>query len=176
MRKIDWEDISKFTPDEFSEDPDKYADPELIYRLNFYRIKSKCIIKPSPITGALARFDGGDSQHTVKDNQLSKASDIFQEGVPFQNYSLLLSMRLFNGIGVYLDTDGPDGFPWIMFHVDIRNIGYDYGNPLIWIVTRTHKKNNYFYPQYEPQHWKLFQDEKLFIHKKFGIRSSSKVG
>lgn len=183
MRKIDWKDISKFTPDEFSEDPDKYAEPELIYRLNFYRVKSKSKIKPSSIKGALARFDGGTSQHTIKDNKLSKAVDIFQEGIPFKNYSLLLSMGLFNGIGIYLDTAGPDGLPWIMFHVDIRNRGYGYGNPLIWIVEKvvdpsdpTKRINKYRYPQYESKYWKLFQDERLFIPKKYKIRRPSTVG
>jgi len=172
MRKINWKDITRFAPSEFPEDPDKYAEPELIYRANFYRIKSNRIIKPSPVSGALARFDGGDSEHVVKDNKKSSALDIFQEGIPIENFTLLFSLRLFNGVGIYLDTAGPDGRPWIMFHIDLRHVGYDYGIPLIWIAVKRHGETKYRYPQYESKYWKLLQDEKLYCYKKFGIGSS----
>jgi len=177
--KINWDDITKFKPGDFSEDPDKYAEPELIYRLNAFRLKLGCIMHPSPVTGALARFSGGKSQHVVQNGEKSKATDQFPEGIPFATYSLALVLKLFKGIGVYLDTTGPDGNPWIMFHFDIRPIGFNYDTPLIWIAEKVKIGNEvvtkYRYPQYESKHWKLFQDEKLYRFKQFGIDSASKI-
>lgn len=172
MRKINWSDISKFTPGNFPEDPDKFAEPELIYRLNAFRIKLASYIFPSPVKGALARFDGGTSRHTVKEGRKSIAVDVFCTGVPFQIYSLALSLHLFNGIGIYLNTTGPDGRDWVMFHFDIRKKGFDYGIPLIWIVEKIIIKgkpvDKYRYPQYEPKYWKLLQNEKIYQLKQFG--------
>jgi len=179
MKKINWSDITKFKKEDFSEDPDKYAEPELIYRLNYFRIKYGLPIYPSPVSGALARFDDGTSQHSVKKWRLSNAVDVFPEGYPIQVYNYALSLRLFNGIGIYLDTTGLDGFSWIMFHFDIRDTGYANGIPLIWIAEKIMENGElitkYRYPQIEPKYWSLLKDDRLYKYKKFGIRSTSKV-
>ena len=172
MKEINWDDITKFKKDDFPEDADKFAEPELIYRLNFFRIKLKKHIFPSTVVGALARFDNGNSRHTVKLNRKSKAVDVFPEGIAIETYLFAMSLGLFNGIGMYLDTIGLDGKPWVMFHLDIRNVGYDYGNPLIWIGEKVKIGKKYVtklrYPQYDPKYWKLFQNDKFYSDKKFG--------
>jgi len=134
---------------------------------------------PSPISGTLARSTGSQtSQHHVgpkeKPFRKSTASDIFCEGVPFSNYSSILASRLFKGIGIYLDTKGPDGKPWVMFHVDIRPSGFNSNSPLIWIVEKVYDPlkdetvDKYRFPQADPKYWKLFNDERLYRDKKFG--------
>jgi len=176
---INWDDVYNLSPHEFSEDPDKYADPQLIYNLGVIRKFTQRKIRPSPVEGALARFNGSEkSQHYVgpKDSPIRKstASDIFCEGIPIATYTSILASGLFNGIGIYLDTIGPDGTPWVMFHVDIRKEGFNRNSPLIWIAkkvqnVRTHKRvTKYRYPQADNKYWSLLNDRKMFRDKKFG--------
>ena len=172
---INWEEIYKLESNEFSEDPDKYADHELIYALSDIRQFTQRKLRPSKASGALARFEGSiTSQHYVGSmgypERKSTASDIFCEGIPFSTYSSIIASRLFKGVGVYLDTYGPDGLPWVMFHVDIRPRGFNQNSPLIWIVEKSEGKNVYKYPQAEPQYWSLLNDKALFRGKKFGVR------
>ena len=175
---INWESVHKLSPGEFSEDPDKYAEPELIYGLSHLRKLTRKAMYPSPVSGALARFSGSStSQHFVgpknKPVRKSKASDIFCADVPMVTYSSILMAGMFTGIGIYLETNGPDGLPWIMFHVDIRT--HISTLPLIWIVERVYdpikKKriDKYRYPQTSPDYWKLLNDKRFYSHKKFGI-------
>lgn len=176
---IDWSKVYKLKPQEFSEDPDEYADPILIHNLGVIRRYTNEKMLPSPVFGALARFKGSDtSQHFVgpKDNLIRKstASDVFCEGSPFANYSVILASGLFNGIGVYLDTKGPDGKPWVMFHLDIRKHGFNDLTPLIWIVEKVFdpiknkKVDKYRYPQVLTKYWELFNDKRFHFVKKFG--------
>jgi hypothetical protein len=179
MKKINWKDIVYFDADDFSEDPNSYCETEMIYRLDYFRMKYEQKIWPSPVSGATARFDGSKtSQHYVDitKNIYSKALDVFPEGYPIDVYNHALSLRLFNGIGIYLDTKGPDGLPWVMFHFDMRNVGYKYGVPIIWIVEKvfdsiTQKTiNKYRYPQ-QPQnshYWSLLKDDRLYKFKEKG--------
>lgn len=175
---IHWDKVYRLKAGEFSEDPNKYAEPQLIYSLGTIRKFTQKIMRPSPVRGALARFTNGKSQHCVgPENAIirkSTASDIFCEGIPFYIYSSILSSNLFKGIGIYLDTKGPDGLPWVMFHVDIREKGFSEISPLIWIVERVHDFvrdkmiDKYRYPQVEPQYWDLFNDKRIYRNKKYG--------
>jgi len=180
---INWDKVYKLSANEFSEDPDKFADPQLIYSLGNLRKQLKNKMRPSPVKGTLARHTGSeDSQHFVGPEinpiRKSKASDVFCEGYPFQTLSIVLSTGHFNGVGVYLDTKGPDGLPWVMFHLDIRPNGFATNLPLIWIVEKVYdaekdkKVYKYRYPQFDPQYWKLFNDKKLFKSKQFGVRTT----
>lgn len=120
--KIDWEMVNYFNPeiDEFSEDPDKYADPKLIYAIDAFRAISSSPIHPSPATGALARFEetAKYSRHYAIGRK-SDAIDIFCEE-PIQNaYLKAITCGLFGGVGVYFDTRYK-GKPWPMLHLDLR--------------------------------------------------------
>lgn len=122
---IDNYQIKNFTKDEFSENPIKYALPKLIINLDKLRDIIGNSIYPSPVTGALARFDGSKtSQHYAK-NRLSTAIDVFIEGDLFEIYSKILTSSLFCGIGFYPNTHyGGERFP--MWHLDLRK------KPLMW--------------------------------------------
>jgi len=172
---INWSNVSNFKKTEFSADPDKYVEPVLIYCLDYLRTMLNKKIIPSPVNGSLARFGGSKtSQHYVgKLNEeiirLSTACDVFIEGTTFSNFCTIMSSRLFNGIGIYLDSTGPDGKPWCMIHLDIRRVGFSALVPLIWIAEKdSQNKWSYKYPQYNIGQWDLFQDRKFFLTKKFG--------
>jgi len=181
---IHWEKIYKLSQGEFSEDPDKYANPKVISGLSYIRKFTQRAMYPSPVSGALARFSGSKtSQHYVgnKNNpeRKSTACDVFCEGIPFSIYSSIVASRRFRGVGLYLDTNGPDGLPWIMFHLDIRRKGFNANSPLIWIVERVwhptqagKKVDKYRYPQAEPKYWSLLNDDRVYYDKQFGIKSS----
>lgn len=176
--KINWNNVYKLSPGEFPEDPDKYAEPVLIYSLGDLRQFLQKRMFPSPVSGALARFGGSEtSQHYVgpKNDIQRKATgcDVFCEGVPFETYTILLASKLFNGIGIYLDTNGPDGMPWVMFHLDMRFKGFTEILPLIWIVkkewdtTKHELVDKYRYYQSIPNYWSLLNNEKFFRDKQF---------
>jgi len=179
-KEIDWGLVPSFSPKEFSEDPNEFSDPKIIYLLQEARNKYQKRIFPSPVKGALARFGGSvTSQHYVGPSpenitRYSTALDIFPEGTPFEFYTVLLSIPGIGGIGVYLDTKGSDGKPWVMFHMDLRDISIERKVPLIWICIKTwdvktkEEKNVYRYVQSEPAFWKLLSSPQMFISKKFG--------
>lgn len=166
MDKINWDKIQYFRPKEFSENP-LYAEPELIYKLDTVRIALNERVYPSPVKGALARFSGSPkSQHYAISRKRSKAIDIFCEGMPVINFLTILSLKLFNGIGIYLDTTGPNGLPWIMFHLDIRTEGFSNNIPWIWFARKkvqdSSVRTKYYYPQIAPEHWEFFRSISLY--------------
>lgn len=171
MDRIYWNDISFFTPEEFTHDPSIYADPQLIYTLDKLRLRLGEKIYPSPVDGAFVRFDGSEtSQHYVGPEEAiirkTTAIDFFPEGIPVHTYTCLVSQFFVRGIGIYLDTVGIDGNPWVMFHMDIREKGYK-GSPLIWFCEKKEGKNKYYYPQVNEADWKFLQDGRLYIRKEF---------
>lgn len=142
---MDWTKVKHFKPKEFSEDPDLYADPKLIYILDDFRQYLDERMYPSTHPGALARFDDKSkaSQHYAK-NRKSKAIDGFLEGQPLYNFYAALSFGRFKGIGIYIDTHFSDlDASWAMFHLDIRTTGFG-PYPLIWMRSGPYR---YLYPQ-----------------------------
>ena len=174
MNKIDWELITYFSPGEFSENP-IYAEPELIYQLDFVRNRIGKRMFPSPVKGALARFSGNAKSHHYAIGKKSTAIDVFCEGYPIVNFLSIIQMHVFNGIGIYVDTSGPDGESWVMFHLDIRKTPFSITQPLFWIATKTNNKNNYFFPQYNPEYWKLLRHDLLFENR-IKIKKTSTIG
>lgn len=170
MNEIDWTKVKKLSPSEFSENP-KHAEPELIYSLSDTRIAIDQKIYPSPVKGALARFTGRTTTQHYAVNRLSKACDVFCEGPPIQNFTTILSLNKFMGMGIYIDTTGPDGLPWIMFHLDIRTDGFAPNIPLIWIAekvwssTERKRVTKYRHPQYKPEYWKLLKNESWYYNR-----------
>ena len=145
MNKINWDDIEGkdyiryFEPSEFSEDPDVFAEPQLIININEYRNLLMSKVFPSPMGGALARFDDkakGSEHYAV--NRKSTAIDVFPEGSILNAWMVALTSRLWTGIGVHFDTTYKDKH-WCMLHLDNRE------KPLIWY--RINEKD-YYYPLY----------------------------
>lgn len=145
--KIDWTKIQNFTPDEFSEYPNIYATPKLIYSLQGFREILDRPIYPSPARGALARVYETESLHRVdlERHILSRAVDCFPEGDPREVFVLSLACQLWGAVGFYLDTKYK-GKPWVMFHLDIRPLGYGHSKRTVLIWVRDEGK--YYYPQY----------------------------
>ncbi len=179
MPKPNWNDIKYFKRVDFSEDPDKFSHPMTIQYADYSREALKERAFPSPVPGAVARMDGSDlSTHFIgtfaAPVRKSTALDLFFEGYPIMNFTELLKLRLWNGIGIYIHTKGNDGKKWVMFHLDIRekanpNIQY----PLIWICKKVKQpdntfKNVYVY-NYQEEFVELLRSPILFKDKKFGL-------
>lgn len=132
-----------FKPKEFSEDI-KYADSKLLKNLDRLREYLGTPVYPSPVPGALARFDLGAkrSQHyAVK--RLSTAIDFFVKGDPFEVYIKILKSGLFPRIGVYFDTFYKNR-KHVMFHCDLKD------QNLLWLRDKhgyTYSTQSDFYIQ-----------------------------
>lgn len=160
-----WKHLKYFNSSEF---PNKgeYTNVRLLSNLNQARELIKQRIYPSMVEGALARFGGSKtSQHYVGEDlnniiRKTTAIDVFAEGTPIENFQLIYGSGLFKGIGIYLDTNGPDGEPWVMFHLDIRDKGFG-EVPLIWFAVKEQGVTKYRYPQWDNKQWVLFQRSEL---------------
>lgn len=51
-------EITRFKPGEFPEDPEEHASPKFLLALNVFALLLGHAVYPSPVSGALARFDG----------------------------------------------------------------------------------------------------------------------
>jgi hypothetical protein len=130
-----------FSPDEFSEDPTIYGDFRLFNNALFpFREWWGRPIYPSPAEGALARFSGPRSSHHYvgprrRIERRSTAVDVFPEGDPFRAWLLAVSCGVFGAVGWYPHTNGPNGRPWPMLHLDVRKPGegHSHNHPLLWM-------------------------------------------
>lgn len=160
---IYWNDIRHFKPKEFSEDPDMYANPVIIKSLDVWRMLINERVYPSPVPGALARFDEKTktSQHSAIIDK-SKAIDVFPEGQTMPNLQITMSCKMFNGVGIYLDTRY-NNQPWVMMHLDIRK-KKDKDSPIIfWVAEKvlTHGRLITKY-RYGARAEALLQDKRLY--------------
>ena len=168
---IDWELIRHFKKEDFVDDP-HYADPELLYSIEQARILMAQRMYPSTVRGTLCRFGGSKgSQHYVGPHRgeivrKATASDMFIEGVPMQNLLIFLGSGLFKGIGLYLDTIGVNGRPWVMTHLDIRK---NRNQPLVWLAYKEKGKTQYVY-SHDPRFLTLIQDRRLFEPYRYRYR------
>ncbi len=141
MAEINWAQITHFSPGEFPADPDRYADPELIRRLDRFRELAGRRVFPSPIERGFVRLDrsDADSMHFCDADGAvrSRAIDVFAEGAPLKNWITAISCGLWGGVGVYFGTFyGARSHLWPMLHLDIRPAD---GPPVMWC--RTPDKN-----------------------------------
>jgi|GEM_PF-2560627 len=145
---ITWTKAPDFKPSEFAENPDKFADPQLIYGLQDYRNLLGRKVFPSPVPGALARSDK-DSQHfyNLESGIRSRAGDVFVEGCPAEAWQIAVTSQLWGGVGLYLDTKYK-GKKWPMLHLDLRSLGENHSKEMVLLWIRT-KKGKYRYPQHE---------------------------
>ena len=127
---IDWRQIKYFHPsiDFFPENPDIHADEKLIKNLDKFRSILGRSISPSPVPGALARFDGSSTSRHYAVGRKSDAIDIFCNADASMTFIKAISCGLWGGVGVYLDTQY-NGKQHVMFHLDCRPVK---DLPLIW--------------------------------------------
>ena len=169
---MDWSVVKYFNESEFHGDANN-LDVNVILGLDYLRGKLKEPIHVSNVKGAVARYWGSKtSQHYVGLNQeeivrKSTAVDVFIEGIPFLNVIGIIKAELFTGIGIYINTTGMDGEPWLMFHLDQRK-DRSVTDPLVWIANKvydsTKKKwvTKYHYPQRDASLWSLLQKPIFF--------------
>lgn len=158
-----WEKLKPYFSkegDSWSEDPDLYAQEDLLTALYEYRKLLGVPVHPSPVTGALARFTGDfkvsiGSYHYVggtRDGSLpivrkSSAIDVFTGTNIRRAFTTALTSKLWGGIGVYFDTNFK-GIPTAMLHLDLRKTS----STVIWFRQR-HK-------YYQP--YKSYDDMRRF--------------
>lgn len=93
----------------------------LIVTLQSLRDKTGIPIYPSPVPGAWARTDGSETSRHYAVGRLSDAGDIFPErGRYLELLFRVQQLPNIGGIGIYADTNGLDGHPWPMMHIDMR--------------------------------------------------------
>jgi hypothetical protein len=143
-KAINWNVVPNFSPNEFSEDQNIYANADLIYSLQATRNDLNVPIYPSPAPGALARTTprAATSMHYADPAKgiLSRAVDFFVEGNPVRAFFTLLGGAHFVRIGIYFDKHF-DGQQWVMFHADRSSQVNKQG--MIWYTTET---GEYRYP------------------------------
>jgi len=140
MGKIDWSIVQNFNPrtDAFSEDPDKHADPNLIYEIDNYRSMLGKPVYVSPVPGALARFEGSTQSQHYAVGRKSTAIDGIPTGDIKHAWLLAVSSGIFGGVGLYPHTRFKNK-PWPMLHLDIRRST----TTTIWV---REKDGGYTYP------------------------------
>jgi len=144
--------MKNFTEKEFPEDL-KYAHPKLLKNIDSLRDFMQVPIYPSPVPGALARFDiGADTSQHYAVKRLSTALDFFCNADPFEAWTKIIQSGLFPRVGIYFDTFYKNR-KWVMFHGDLKNKG------LLWF---RHKKK-YYYSTYPMFYHKLFKY--LFLYR-----------
>ena len=151
---INWSIVSYFSPtgDKWSEDPNKFASPRLIYSLDRFRTILNAPIYPSPAPGALARETGRpSSRHYVgsfkSPVRRSDAIDVFCSAPPLLVFSLALRYSVWGGIGVYFDTKY-DSKEHVMFHFDLRPVD---NLKVVW-----YRQDHKYYSLKTAEDWRVF--------------------
>jgi len=124
-------DLRYFTQNEFR---DSWAamSTRLLVLLDSLRYQWGAGITISPVSGALARYNGPDdtSQHNVDRWGECRAADVFLDGMDSPssaNRAVEVAMRTgFTGVGIYPDWDPSPGV-----HVDVRQ-DHEPGDPALW--------------------------------------------
>ncbi len=103
------------------------VDAGLILAIQKLRTASGVSMIPSPASGAWARLSGSKRSRHYARGRLSDAGDLFPaRGRILDVWLQAVQMPCFGGIGIYTDTNGPDGKPWPMIHLDLRE------NRVLW--------------------------------------------
>ena len=103
--------------------PLELIDSRVITTLQQMRYALGHPIHPSPLRDAWARLDGKPTSQHYAVGRLSKAGDIFPaRGRLMACWLVAQQITDVRGLGLYSDTNGPDGDPWPMMHFDLRNV------------------------------------------------------
>lgn len=102
--------------------PLELVDADFILFLQEIRNNSGVPIQPSPVRGGWARTDGSTTSRHYAVGRLSDAGDLFPARGRFvELFHNILKYHRTGGVGIYADTNGPDGKPWPMLHLDMRS-------------------------------------------------------
>ncbi|NCU32550.1 MAG: hypothetical protein EOM23_06380 [Candidatus Moranbacteria bacterium] len=104
-------------------------DKRLILKLQKKRNSTGIPIIPSPLREGWYRLSGSSASRHYAVNRASDAGDLFvKRGNIIDFWLECVKDNDIGGIGLYFDTTGPDGKPWIMMHIDLRP-----GKRAMWI-------------------------------------------
>jgi hypothetical protein len=116
------------------------VDAALILALQSIRTTYGIPITPSPLQDAWSRTTGSKTSRHYAVGRLSDAGDVFPEREKILDLWLQVQeLDYIGGIGLYVDTKGPDGKPWPMMHIDLRP------NRLLWTSDVVYKERKYYY-------------------------------
>lgn len=130
------------------------VDAELIHVLQHLRTDSRIPITPSPARGAWGRLTGSTGSRHYAIDRLSDAGDIFpQRGHVLDLWTAAQAFRprMIGGIGLYADTNGPDGQPWPMMHLDLRP------ERLMWASEKIDGLRKYYYQPINSSFWRVVE-------------------
>lgn len=133
------QDIEHFAPGEFPGDALNHVEANLILALDEFRAKLGEPVLPSPVLAGWYRTTGSQGSRHYAQGRLSDAGDVFPDCNIVHALLTAMRQRAWGGIGVYLDTTGPNGQPWPMLHLDLRP-----GEQVLWMRL---PGNRYVYPQ-----------------------------
>lgn len=117
---LDFAEIDHFSRGEFPDGVLERVEDELILSLNEYRSRLGYPLVPSPLVAGWYREDGSVTSRHYAVDRLSDAGDLFPQCDIRRAFLVAMGCEWFGGIGVYLDTNGPDGEPQPMIHLDLR--------------------------------------------------------
>lgn len=132
-----------------------YMDFSLILALDAFR-REFCNVPltPSPVIAGWYRLDGSKTSQHYAVGRLSLAGDLFPKYDARRVFLLAMTCGLFTGIGFYNDTNGPDGNPQYMIHVDKRTKG----GRIVW----ARDNGDYVYPanggEQERRFWEVLNN------------------
>lgn len=132
-------DVLHFAPGEFPGQALRYTTAELILGLDELRDLLGSPILPSPLEAGWYRQSGSTGSRHYASGRLSDAGDVFPDCNIVHALLTAMRQRVWGGIGVYLDTTGPNGNPWPMLHLDLRP-----GEQVLWMRL---SGDRYIYPQ-----------------------------
>lgn len=117
---LDFAELDHFSRGEFPGDVLERVEDELILSLNEYRGRLGYPVVPSPLVEGWYRAEGSETSRHYAVGRLSDAGDLFPQCDIRRAFLVAQGCEWFGGIGIYLDTNGPDGKPQPMIHLDLR--------------------------------------------------------
>ena len=100
--KIDWGQVSHFTPKEFPDEVLDDVEPKFIYALDKFREKLGFQVIPSPLAGGWVRLTGSTTSRHYAVGRKSDAGDVFPQCDLF--YAMVIAIQCgFTGIGLYFE-------------------------------------------------------------------------
>lgn len=124
------------------------VDASLVSTLEDFRSTTGIPMIPSPLQGGWWRITGSETSRHYAKGRLSDAGDLFpKRGMALNAWMSALQYPAFGGVGIYVDTTGPDGKPWPMLHVDLRP--REPGMKILWV------RDGEYYYSYQKKFWDI---------------------
>ena len=126
------------------------VDAAVVLILQRLRELSEIPITPSPVHGGWARTTGSSESRHYAVGRLADAGDVFPaRGRLLECWVRAQEMWRIGALGLYSDTNGPDGKPWCMMHFDLRKVS----RRVFWV----REEGVYYYLHRNPKrYWEAF--------------------